>query len=444
MKVAIIGAGFSGLSAAYYLSKQGVNVCVFEASNEPGGLAGSFKENGWKYRLEEHYHHLFTNDSAILSLAEEIGQSITYRSPEAATYFDMGIYKLDSPLSLLKFPLLSYFDRLRTGVGIAFLKISPYRSIFEKITSEKMINILMGNKSWKILWEPLFQKKFGIYRKEINAAWFWARIKKRTVKLGYPDGGFYSFAKKIENEIIKNNGNIFYNTKVISVQSNIQTKLKTVKLDAMNYRKKLQTGGFTLTTKNKKYTFDKVVCTLPAYNFVNIVKGLPNDYERALLDARGLGAINLVLSLNKPFLPGSTYWLNINDRKMPILAIVEHTNFIEKTNYNGSSLVYVANYLPRNHKYFNYDKNQLFNEYYPYLKSVSREFSRKNLTKMYLFKAEYAQPVVMKNHIEKVPAFETPIKNLYLCNIQQVYPWDRGTNYAVENGRIVSKLVLKS
>jgi phytoene desaturase len=48
-KVAIIGSGFSGLSAAAYLSKQGMQVTVFEKNSTPGGRAGRIEANGFVF-----------------------------------------------------------------------------------------------------------------------------------------------------------------------------------------------------------------------------------------------------------------------------------------------------------------------------------------------------------------------------------------------------------
>ena len=36
----------------------------------------------------------------------------------------------------------------------------------------------------------------------------------------------------------------------------------------------------------------------------------------------------------------------------------------------------------------------------------------------------------------------TPLPHVYLANIEQVYPWDRGTNYAVELGEKVAHQIL--
>ena len=53
MRIAIVGAGFTGLSAAYKLTKLGYKVFVFEKEEFPGGLAGGYKEPNWNWTLEK-------------------------------------------------------------------------------------------------------------------------------------------------------------------------------------------------------------------------------------------------------------------------------------------------------------------------------------------------------------------------------------------------------
>ena len=67
--VTIIGAGFTGLSAAYYLSKKGYNVEIFESAPFIGGQASTILLSG--FEIERGYHHLFTGDSDIIELIED-------------------------------------------------------------------------------------------------------------------------------------------------------------------------------------------------------------------------------------------------------------------------------------------------------------------------------------------------------------------------------------
>lgn len=422
IKVGIVGAGFTGLATGYYLSKRGFDVSIFEAGKNPGGLAIGFKRKSWKWTLEEHYHHLFLTDKSILKLAKEVGHEILIKRPKTSSFYKDDISQIDSPMSLLKFRHISIISRIRTGIVIFVLKVSPFLNLFEKVEAYKFVKRTMGNESWKVIWGPLLTKKFGRNAKVIPASWFWARIKTRTSKLAYPKGGFLKLAEKIVSRISKNGGKVYFGYNVLEIKSS-------------------KKGKFIVTTNKGDYEMDKVVCTLPSYLLSKIIKGLPKSYFNNMLKRRGLGAINLVLCLKESYFMDDTYWLNINDYEPPFLCIVEHTNFMNGKNYNGEKIVYVGKYLEKDDPLFSKSSDEVLEIYLPYLKKISPKFSKKKIKAKYLHKAVFAQPVITKNYSKKVLPLETPIKGLYIANIEQVYPWDRGTNYAVQLGEAVSHLV---
>jgi protoporphyrinogen oxidase len=423
MKVAIIGAGYVGLTAAIKLLEEGQEVTIFEKDNVPGGLASGFSEKGWKWNLEKHYHHVFTSDNIILDLAKKVGQEMIFVSPETLTYYEGEMLRLDSPVSLLKFNKIGIFDRLRTGAILAYLKITSDWETLEKKSAKEFLTKWMGEKSWKVLWKPLFVKKFGKEYEKIPASWFWARIKKRSSSLGYPVGGFDSFTQKLVTEVIKSGGIIKYKESVSEVKKNKE--------------------DFVIITDKGQYEFDKVICTQPSSIFARIVKGLPQKYSDRLLSLKGIGAINLVLELNKSLLGKGKYWLSVNEEKLPFLCIVEHTNFMEKKHYGGKHIIYIGKYLNPDHEYFDLTANELLKKYIPGIKEINSKFVRSWITGMKIFKAPFAQPLVEKNYSKRVPEMESPIKGLYLANIEQVYPWDRGVNYSVELGYKVAELTLQ-
>jgi len=136
-KIAIVGAGFVGMAAAWDLAKEGVDVTIYEASDRPGGLASGFKDDNWDWSLEKHYHHIFKTDKDILGWMEEMGLAdLAYFSDtKSSLIYKSNRYQLDSPLSLLKFGPIPFFSRLRSGIVLAFLKLFPKGRLLEKSSS---------------------------------------------------------------------------------------------------------------------------------------------------------------------------------------------------------------------------------------------------------------------------------------------------------------------
>lgn len=425
MKIGIIGAGFTGLAAAYYLSQKGHTVFLFEKDKNPGGLAIGYQEKEWDWSLESHYHHWFTNDASVLELASEIGHRVIIKRPKTSSYVDGNIYQLDSPTSLLSFPKLSIFNRIRMGFSLALLKFNPFWKPLEKFRAEPYLKKMMGKKGYKMLWEALMVNKLGKYSSVVSLAWFWARIYKRTPSLAYPEGGFLQFAKHLEKVIKEKGGIFYYDTEITQLSSNDRPEIKFKK-----------TGNEKLETEN----FGTVIVTLPSPLFAKITPSLPQSYIDNLRNLKGIGAINLVVRFKKQFFPDNTYWLSMCDINSPILAIVEHTNFMDKKNYNNEHIVYFGNYMEISDPKFSMTEEELLKLYDPWIKKINPNY-KSSIINYKLFRAPFAQPIITPNYSKVIPEFITPLENVYLANIQQVYPWDRGTNYAVEIGKKISEII---
>lgn len=420
MRIGIIGAGFTGLAAALSLLEKGHEVVIFEKDPRPGGLAIGYQEKGWDWTLESFYHHWFTNDKSVLDLAKKIQYPVLIKRPKTSSLVGGDIIQLDSPKTFLTFPKLPLLSRIRMVAVLGFLRLNPFWKPLEKVTANNILPKAMGEKPYNMLWFPLLKNKFGEYTKDISLAWFWARIVKRTPSLAYPEGGFLRFAETVAKEIEKKGGKIIFNAGV--------EKIHTESIQP------------SVTLGGKTETFDKVIVTLPSFLFTKIAPQLPTPYKNTLLGLKGLGAVVLVARFTKEFFKDKTYWLSVCDTNSPILAVVEHTNFMDKKHYNNEHLVYFGNYLSSSHRYFSMNEKEIMKEFHPFLQSLHPEYA-KNLIGVKKFSVPFAQPIIPIHYSKKVPPFDTPLNNVYLANMQQVYPWDRGTNYAVELGEKIAKYV---
>ena len=104
--------------------------------------------------------------------------------------------------------------------------------------------------------------------------------------------------------------------------------------------------------------------------------------------------------------------------------------------------MYLGDYLPRDHEHFHLSEEELAKRFLPTLRKVNPDFSPGWVRKRWLFRAPYAQPVPLVDHSQNIPSIRTPLDGLYFASMSQVYPWDRGSNYAVEIGRRAAGMML--
>ncbi|MBW1849678.1 MAG: NAD(P)/FAD-dependent oxidoreductase [Deltaproteobacteria bacterium] len=415
MKIAVIGAGVGGLTAAFDLNKNGHEVTVFERESQPGGLAAGFKEKGWNWSLEKYYHHWFKTDKAILSLIDELGLSehVQFHKPNTVVYHQGNFYPLDSPIAALQFPGFSLIDKVRFGVITVYLKYFSSWEPLEKYTAREWIKRFYGINLYEMFFKPLLIGKFSDFYQEVNMAWFWARFKARSTKLGTFKGGFQAFLDQF-TEILSEKGiQFFFNTSITEIKS-------------------LKSGKVEIFIKNNKVIFDQVLATISPNIFSRITPQLKGEYVKKINAQKSIGALVAILSLKKQLSKEGYYWFNLpKSAGFPFLALVEHTNYVSSDNFNGEHLIYCGDYLNRSHKYFTMKNDELIDYFIPSLKKINPSFTRDWINKSWVFKTPYAQPIPRINNSHNLLQIRTPLTGLFLASMSQVYPWDRGTNYAV-------------
>jgi len=176
-----------------------------------------------------------------------------------------------------------------------------------------------------------------------------------------------------------------------------------------------------------------------------LAPSLPQDYLKGLLELKSMGAVVLILSLKHRLSEQGYYWFNLpKSAGYPFLALVEHTNYIPPENFGGDHIVYLGDYLEPDHEYFRLGQDELLERFLPSLKRFNPRFDPEWINKTWLFKTVYAQPIPLLNHSRNIPAIQTPVNGLYFANMSQVYPWDRGTNFAVEIGRRAARIMMEN
>ena len=429
--IAIIGAGIAGLAAALDLNEAGHRVTLYEAAPQAGGLAAGFRAPHWEWSLEKFYHHWFASDKYMLGLIERLGwrDQVLFPRPYTVIYYQGKFYPLDSYVEAFKFTLSKFgpIDLVRFGLTGVYLKLTPRWQPLEQVTADAWMRQWAGDRIYNALWRPLLVGKFGEENLDVvNMAWLWARIHARTTRLGTFVGGFQAFVDKLADLLRSRGVEIRLSTPV--------TQIRRVEAG--------QAGRLTVATADDVATYDAVISTSSPALMAKLAPDLPESYSASLRGLKSIGAIVLVVTLDRQLT--QFYWHSLaKEAGFPYLAMVEHTNFIGPEHYGGDHILYLGDYLEADHEYFSLSKEELLERFLPSLERFNPAFERSWVKESWLWKTAYAQPVPPVNHSQNIPPIQTPLPGLYFASMSQVYPWDRGTNYAVEIGQRAARLVME-
>ena len=421
--VAVVGGGFAGLAAAMTAARGGKKVVLLEAEDSLGGLGGTFRfADG--VEVEKFYHHWFTNDEFVPRIVDELGMTgdVVTMPSRTGMYLNGRIWSLSTPLDLLRFTALPLRDRIRLGLSTLQVRRVKDWPAIEHLTIREWLEPLCGKRAYERVWEPLVRSKFGKYADEITAVWMWKKLVLRgstrgsagQEQLAYFKGGFGRLAAAIGDDIARSGGEVRLGEAVTGVE-----------VDGARVRALRTTSG---TVEADAYVFT------PSLSIVaDVFEGAaPADWVASLRRVAYLGNICLVLRLTRSL--SDTYWLNVNDPGFPFVGVIEHTNFDSPSHYGGDRIAYLSRYLDTDDPAWAMDDDEYFAYALEHLKRMFPDFERSWVREFKTWRARYAQPVTERGYSSYVPPTTTPFVNVRLATMAQIYPEDRGTNYAIRDG----------
>ncbi|MBA2964503.1 MULTISPECIES: NAD(P)/FAD-dependent oxidoreductase [Ramlibacter] len=425
-QVVVVGGGFCGLAAAYELTRRGVRAVVLERDDEIGGLAGSFDVGG--ERLEKFYHHWFTNDLHVVQLARDLGTEdrILARSTRTGMYFAHRFLKLSTPADVLRFTPLRFADRLRLGLlALRARRVQDWMGLEDR-TAAEWLRALGGDEVFRVVWAPLLRGKFGAVADEISAVWMWNKLKLRggsrgargQEQLAYYRGGFAALADAVAQAIRAGGGEVRTGTPVTGLE--VHAGRIT---GAITPQGSVDAAALVLTTP------------LPLAADLLAPHVGPGEVER-LRRIRYLANVCIVLELDRSL--SQTYWLNVNDPGFPFVGVIEHTNFEPASSYHGRHIVYLSKYLPETDELYRMEDGQVVDFTLGHLQRMFPRLSRANVLAAHVWRARWSQPIVERGYSRLVPPTRTGVEGVHLATMAQIYPEDRGTNYAIRQGRAIA------
>ncbi|MFJ6381008.1 NAD(P)/FAD-dependent oxidoreductase [Kitasatospora sp. NPDC092039] len=432
--VIVVGAGFTGLAAAHELALAGLRCRVVESADRIGGLAATFPVGD--RQLERFYHHWFDSDHEIFRLCAELGcADLIERHPtRTGVYHANSVYRLSSPLDVLRFAPLPPVDRLRLGLSaVRAGRVRHWREL-EALTAEQWLVQLGGRRSFEVVWRPLLEGKFGSYASEVGATWMWTKLHLR--------GGSRSRSGKEVLHYLRGGSGALLEAWRDRLQ-HLGVDLRTGSpVDSVLVGERgvtgVRTGGSVLRAP-------RVLVTTAPGPLAGMLDGAAGAHPAVPALVRRLRSVpylaNLCLVLENRRALSDTYWLNVTDPAFPYVGVIEHTNLDAPDRYGGRHLVYLSKYLPVDAELYRMSDEEVYRHSLPHLRRMFPRFREDWVHRYHVWRAEHAQPVITPGYSRRVPEVECAVPGLYMSSMAQVFPEDRGTNYAVRHGRSAGRLI---
>ncbi|MEM7655100.1 MAG: NAD(P)/FAD-dependent oxidoreductase [Bacteroidota bacterium] len=430
-RIDIIGGGASGLACAHELSLADfpLEIHLWESESQLGGLAGSFETP--HFRVEKFYHHIFKRDEAIQQLIREMDleSELVWQAAATGSYYFSQPYRLSAPLDLLRFKPLPFLDRIRMGLLVLHARtVKDWRKLDDTTVKDYIVRIA-GKKVYEVVWEPLLKGKFGPYAESVSAAWLWCKLVDRGGSrnaqgfeyLAYLKGGMGRLFEAVGKELERKGHHIHRGERIQG----------------------LLTEGDQVTaiqTEQATHPTNWVIAANQVPDLVSLLPQAQAAYQEQLDRIGFLGNVCLVWSLDQSL--SEFYWTNVTDPSAPFVGVVEQSKWTGTQEFDGQHLVYLSAYVPPGDDRMTLSAEALTERYLPFVQKMFPHFQPDSILDQWVWRAEYAQPVVTVGYRHLVPAEQSPLKNLFLCTMAQIYPNDRQVSNGIGRGRALAKQLI--
>jgi protoporphyrinogen oxidase len=421
-RIAVIGGGISGLSAAHFALRKGYAVDLFEKDDQWGGLASSFDLGGMP--AEKYYHFICGGDVRLINLARELGleSQLTFRPSRTSNFYNGRLYPFSTPADLLRFRPISVLSRLRFGANIASSKMRRTWRKLDDIPAQDWLLRRIGRDAYQAVWHPLLKIKFGPFFDRVSAAWIWHRIHRAASsrrgifareKIGYFQGGSRTLMSEMVKTIAARGGRLYLETEIHGVERHGD---RLFRLDA---------------SPPVSGDYGKVVLALPLPVSAGFLAKFSPEYTAELSRIPFLSIVCGVFRLKKKVT--EAFWLNINDPAIPSSGFIEYSNLNPLPDIAPDHLVYIPFYVSADDPYAALGPSALRDELFAMARAVNPGLSPADIAEFRLFKNSYAQAVCLTGFSRRIPPFATPIANVYLLDSTQLYPADRNLSGLIAN-----------
>ena len=341
MKVAVIGAGPAGMTAAYQLSKNpNVEVELFEASSRVGGMSKTL--DLWGQKVDIGPHRFFSNDSRVNKLWLEVIEK-DYRMVNRLTR----IYYKEK---LFHYPLKAFNALRNLGILEAVKCVLSYFK--EKVSPtpqqgdfESWVTNRFGKRLFEIFFKTYSEKLWGIKCSELDADFAAQRIKKLSLyeavknaffkgknehktlvdQFAYPIGGTGLVYEKMKAKTIANGG-------IVHLSSPVK---RVIKNNGIVNQIELESGEIK--------TYDHVISTMPLTLMVQRLADVPTEVIAATQQLKFRNTILVYLEVEGSDLFKDN-WLYIHSSALQTGRITNFRNWVPEINGDSKNTILVLEY----------------------------------------------------------------------------------------------------
>jgi protoporphyrinogen oxidase len=416
-----VGGGIMGITLGYLLTRQGLQVDIYEASPELGGLAGP-RELPDGTLVDRFYHAILSSDQFLHDLCAELDllDQMRFHETKMGFYHNAAVYPMNSVVDFVRFPPLTWIDRFRLGMTIlAAQRVRDWQQL-ESVSIRDWLVRWGGENAYENLWRPMLRAKFDGGFDQVPATWIWSRLVRmkstrqgatQKEQAGHLVGGYITLLDEMAQAIRVAGGMIRVNTPVqeIAVEDDQVTGLRVA---------------------GELLPYATVVCTLQAPLFSRLIPGADAAYRAKLTNQEYLGVLCPLMVLDRPL---TGYWtLNITDDSIPFTGIIETTSYIDPAYVGGHHLVYLPKYTLPGSVWQTKTDAEVEAIWLDNLARMFPDFDRRAVRYFLVHRERYVEPLHRIGEYDAIPTVTTPVHNLYLATTAQIYP-------ALTNGESVGR-----
>lgn len=340
-KIAIIGAGPAGLTAAYQLAKEGISVELFEASDAVGGMAKTITL--WNQLVDLGPHRFFSSDPRVNQLwLEIIGKKYSMVSRLTRIYYKKTFF--DYPLKAMNALFgLGVIQSMICILSYVRAKVFPIK---DESTFEGWVTNRFGKRLFTIFFKSYSEKLWGISCKDLDADFAAQRIKKLSLyeaikatvmkssggkhktlvdEFAYPHQGAGAVYDLMAQKIVELGGQIHLKTPVQSVHPSVNGSIPLIKLG-----------------DGKELCFDHIISSMPITHLIDRM-GAPiyiQDHAKAL-KFRNTILVYLLVDAASPF---PDQWIYVHSAELQTGRITNFKNWVPSIIQNQKETILCLEY----------------------------------------------------------------------------------------------------